>query len=243
LQTTAEPCYYPLTSAPNKSANKTMVNNGKAQSAKKVFQNQSNSVINPQTHGDVRQDKARGKSARVGTRQPAPHEQPPRAQPLNPNFPRSKPSNVQKTRTVQLTVWVQPVIKAEIQRLAAQEGLSISATSAAFLEKALQQHIDMQYSALLQPIIENAIKKQMQGMATRFASLLVRVAFDAGQTKSLVTNLLGRQPGVTEEVLKNILARTQQLAKGNITRRTPQLTELIEAVEKWLAKNNEEQDN
>jgi hypothetical protein len=220
-----------------------MATNRPTQSAKNVFQNQPKSVINPPNPRDVRQDRARNKSARIGTRQPAPPEPVMRAQPLNPNFPRSKTSNVQKTRTVQLTVWVQPVIKAEIQRLAAQEGLSISATSAAFLERGLQQHIDMHYGALLVPIIESAIQKQMRGMATRFASLLVRIAFDAGQTKSLVTNLLGRQPGVTEEVLKNILARTQQLAKGNITRRTPQLTELIEAVEKWLAKNNEEQDN
>jgi hypothetical protein len=220
-----------------------MATNRPTQSAKNVLFHQPKSVINHPNPRDVRQDKARRKSARIGTRQPAPREQVPRAQPLNPNFPRSKTSNVQKTRTVQLTLWVSPREKAEVKRLAEQEGLSASATGRAFMVRALQQHVDMQYSALLEPIIRGEIQKQMQGMASRFAWLLVRVAFDTGQTKSLVTNLLGRQPGVNEEVLKTILARTQQLAKGNITRRTPQLTELIEAVEKWLAKNNEEQDN
>jgi hypothetical protein len=31
---------------------------------------------------------------------------------------------------------------------------------------------------------------------------------------------------------------SQRTAKGNITRRTPQITELIEAVEQWLVAGN-----
>jgi hypothetical protein len=44
---------------------------------------------------------------------------------------------------------------------------------------------------------------------------------------------------MTEEKLKNILAMSQQTAKGNITRKTPQITELMAAVEKWLAEEKE----
>jgi hypothetical protein len=62
----------------------------------------------------------------------------------------------------------------------------------------------------------------------------VRVAFDAGQTRSLVTNILGRQAGVSPEVLKTILAGSGKSAKANITRRTPQMAELFEAVEQWM---------
>jgi hypothetical protein len=135
-----------------KSATKNIVNNRNHQSAQKVFQNQLQKSLSVSETLKVLQDKARNKSARVGTPQPAAVSTAARAQQLNPNFPRSNPSNVQKTRTVQLTIWVQPVIKAEIQRLAAQEGLSVSATSAAFLERGLQQHVDMHYGALLVPI-------------------------------------------------------------------------------------------
>src|SRR5207244_12815350 len=120
------------------------------------------------------------------------------------------------------------------QRIEDQEGLSVSATGAAFLEKALQATVDMQYSSLLQPIIESAIRKQMRGISTRLAWLLVRVAFDSGQTRSLVTNILGRQSGVTEDMLKTILDQSGKTAKGNITRKTPQLVELINAVEHWM---------
>jgi len=95
-------------------------------------------------------------------------------------------------------------------------------------------NVDMQYGSLLQPIIEQAIRKQMRSISTRLAWLLVRVAFDSGQTRSLVTNILGRQQGVTPEVLKTILDNSSKTAKGNITRKTPQLIELIEAVEHWI---------
>jgi hypothetical protein len=212
-----------------------MAVNRNHQSANNVFQNQPNSLFNHPNLKEVPQDKGREKSARLGTAQPAPLTKPPRPQPLNPNGTRSNPSNVQKTRTVHTTLHLNPLVKAELKRIAEQEGLSVSKVGSAFLERGLQQHIDMHYSALLQPIIESTIRKEMRALATRMTALQVRVAFDTGQTKSLVTNLLGRQAGVTQEVLKTILTRTQQLAKGNITRNTPQLTELIAAVEKWLA--------
>src|SRR3712207_5694862 len=99
----------------------------------------------------------------------------------------------------------------------------------------------MQYSALLQPVIEQSIRKEMRGISTRLAWLLVRVAFDAGQTRSLVTNILGRQPGVTPDMLKTILEHSGKAAKGNITRRTPQIADLIAAVEQWLTADGDEQ--
>jgi hypothetical protein len=119
--------------------------------------------------------------------------------------------------------------------------LTLSAAGAALLKQALQNNVDMQYSALLTPIIEAAIDKRMRARDSRLAWLLVRVAFDTGQTKSLVTNILGKQSGMTEETLKTVLAMSQRTAKGNITRKTPQLTELMEAVEKWLAEEQEKE--
>jgi hypothetical protein len=211
-----------------------MKSNGKRQSVKNIFSNQSNGVFSETLDASVVQDKARNKSARIGTRQPAAVNHPIRAEQLNPNTTRSKIANVHKTALVQLTSWVNPRVKAGFQRIAEQEGLSLSAIIAAFLERDLQEHVDMHYSPQLKPVIEQAINTGMQRISSRLAWLLVRVAFDTGQTRSLVTNILGRQPGVTEEVLKNILAMSQRTAKGNITRKTPQIAELIAAVEKWL---------
>jgi hypothetical protein len=211
-----------------------MVSNGKAQSAKKVFQNQPQKSLSVSETLKVLQDKARGKSARVGTRQPAPHEQPPRAQPLNPNFPRSKPSNVQKTTTVHLDLWVQPVIKTELKHIAEQEGLSMSATGAALLEAAIRQKLHIQQGVLVQPLVKQAIRDQMQGLSNRLAWLMARNVFTSEHTRSLVTNILGRQPDMTEETLKTIVRLTREAAHSSLTRRNPELEKLIAALKQWL---------
>jgi hypothetical protein len=44
---------------------------------------------------------------------------------------------------------------------------------------------------------------------------------------------------ISSRISKTILAMSQRTAKGNITRKTPQLAELMEAVEKWLAEDEE----
>jgi hypothetical protein len=192
------------------------VNNGKRQSSKNIFSQQPNGAKAETLNASVMQDKARISSARIGTRQPASHESPMRAHDLNTGAARSKNKPTPKRQTVQLTLWVDPIVKRELQRVAEQEGLTVSKSGSALLKQALQNNVNMQYSALLTPIIEAAIDKRMRSRDSRLAWLLVRVAFDAGQIRSFVANILGRQQGMTEDVLKNILAMSQRTAKGNI---------------------------
>jgi hypothetical protein len=219
-----------------------MASNGKPQFLRQVFSQQSNGAVGSVRDASVRRDKGRISSARTGTPQPAPHDNPLRPQPLNPNGARSQNRPDPKHKTVHLTLHVDPIVKRELQRLAAQEGLTVSKTGAAFLTQALQHNVDMHYSALLEPIIEAAIRKHIIGGFNRLAWLLVRIAFDAEQTRAIVTNILGRQAGMTEDTLKTILAMSQRTAKGNITRRSPEMRELIDAVENWLLSKDEEQE-
>jgi hypothetical protein len=204
-----------------------------------VFLNQSHSVIKQQQNLGVRQDKRANFSARIASGQPASLQKVMRAQQLKKDTPRSQNKPIPKRKTVQLTLWVKPIVIAELKRIAASEGLSVSATGAAILEKAMQTNLDMQYGALLQPVIREAIANQMRSMSTRLAFLLVRVAFASEQTRSLVTNVLGRQQGVTPAVLNDILDSSSKAAKGKITYRTPQLEDLISEVERWF----QEEDN
>jgi hypothetical protein len=218
-----------------------MANTKLPQSAENVFPTRQNREVTAAAAGGVGQDKRAFVAARIATSQPAPVANRLRPQTLNTPPPRSQTKPIPKRKTEHLTLWVKPGVKAELQRKAAQEGISVSAAGSALLEQALQHHIDMHYGAFLQPIIEQAIRQQMQGISTRLAWLLVRVAFDAGQTRNLVTNILGRQAGVTPDMLKTILEQSSKAAKGNITRKTPQLTELMEAIEQWLRTDNTEQ--
>jgi hypothetical protein len=224
-------------------ANESMASNGKPQFLRHVFSLQSNGAAGEAIDASVRQDKARIASARTGTPQPAAVAHTSRAKPLRPNDTRTPNGNVAKSSTVHLDLWVNPIVKAELQRIAEQEGLSMSKAGAAFLERALQQNIDMQYHALLTPVIETAIDKLMRARDARLAWLLVRIAFVVEQNRAIDANILGRQHDMTEEKLKHILAMTKQTAKGNLTRRNPELEELIQAVKQWLEHDEHEPTN
>ena len=144
------------------------------------------------------------------------------------------PKRSTKRRTAQVIVWVKPVVKAELQRIAEQNGLSVSATGAAFLESALQQNLHTQHTALLDSIISQAIGKHMRSYSNRLAFLLVRSSFISEQTRSIVTNILGKLPGITQAIVHDILNKSSDTAKRNITRKTPQLESVITEVEKWM---------
>jgi hypothetical protein len=83
----------------------------------------------------------------------------------------------------------------------------------------------------------------MQGISNRLAFLLARTAFSSEQTRFIATNILGRQDGMTEETLKTILAMTKRTAQGNLTRRNPELEELIAAIKQWLDDDKNEPAN
>jgi hypothetical protein len=188
--------------------------------------------------GGVRQDKDRNSCDRAASPQPAAVNKFTRSPATSRKSARSKKGDSDNRRAVPVQVWVSPLVKDELSRIASSDGLSLSSAGAALLMRSLQANVDMQYGALLRPIIETVIAKQMAGIATRLTWLLVRIAFDAGQTRSLVTNILGRQQGVTQPLLKTILDGSARSAKANIMRRTPQIKELIDAVEQWMLQDD-----
>jgi hypothetical protein len=115
----------------------------------------------------------------------------------------------------------------------------MSTTGGTLLEAALRQQLHLQHAALIQPVIEQAVRGQMNRISARLAALLVRVIFNTGQTRRLVTNILGRQSGVSSEMLDNILDASTEGAKKDLLRRSPQLSELIEQeVDRWLTEDN-----
>jgi hypothetical protein len=127
-----------------------------------------------------------------------------------------------------------------LQQKAAASGISLSQAGIAFLKRGMQADLDMEYGALLEPALERIMSRLLGRRDDRLAWLLVRIAFDVGHTKVLSTNTLGMQEGMTEENLKEILATADKRTKANLTRKTPQLTELMEAIEKWLLEGEEE---
>src|SRR5438067_3808826 len=187
----------------------------------------------------VWQDKDAPGRVRVASSQPVMVGDTPRTPPQNTKSPRlQNHSNRRKLR--QVASWVDEPIIAQLQELARSQGLSISQTIHDLLKEILRQKFHQQQAATLPSIIEKAVAKSNRSLATRLVSLLVRIAFDTGQTRVLATNILGMQDGMTKESLNEILATADKRTKANLTRKTPQLTELIKTVEKWLLEGEKE---
>jgi len=218
-----------------------MVNNSLPHSHQNIFTIQGNGTKNKDAHGDVRQDKRANTSARIASHQPARSHIPMRADALTTNTPRSQNTPIAKRRTVQLTLWTSPIVKAKIAQIAKREGLSVSAVGATFLEKGLQTDVDMQYGALLTPAFENILKRYMVARDNRLALLLVRACIAIEQTRSLTVNVLGRQPKVKPAVLNDILNQSLTDAKKKITNRSPELKELIKEVYSYVMDQEEKE--
>jgi hypothetical protein len=215
------------------------------QISQNIFLQQNHSISFLRSRSDVRQDKSaalRGRVASVQPERPAPvmrsHQE--ESQP-----PRTQNNTTPNRKTVPLTLWVKPFIKSEVQRLVELEkhegkaDVSLSSVGGAFLERGLQQNVDMTYGALLGPIIENAIDRRMRARDNRLVALLVRIAFETGQIRGIVTNNLAIQPGITEDIIQTVLTNSEKEAKKNITRKTPQIVEMLEELSKWMTVDEE----
>jgi len=162
------------------------------------------------TPQDVRQDKRGFPSARSATMQPARDTQRPRAEAKESFSAQSQSIPTQSERLVQLVLWVKPIVKEWTVRRAREEDLSVSRFGSSLYEQATQNHIDLQYSPQLKPVIEQILRQEIR----RAVGLLIDTARDAQTTKQLASYVLERLPGVTKEIHGNYLklatARTNE---------------------------------
>ena len=159
-----------------------------------------------------------------------------RAQTMTTKKPRSQNPTVPKRRTTQLTLWVEPRVKAEILRRVAESNgkLTPSSAGAALLKRGIQTDLDMAYGALLTPVFESILKRYMTARDNRLAILLVRAGIAIEQTRNITVNVLGRQPKVSPNVLNDILDQSLTDAKKKMTNRSPELKDLIKELHSWI---------
>jgi hypothetical protein len=97
---------------------------------RQVFSLQSNGAAGGAGQRFGKQDKARISSARAATPQPAVVRPTRRATRLHHSTTRSPNGNSPHKTRVHLDLWVNPIVKAELQRIAEQEGISVTTPSA-----------------------------------------------------------------------------------------------------------------
>ena len=154
------------------------------------------------------------------------------------------PTHAKTRKTVKVTLWVKPAVKAELERLAGMDGLTVSKTGATFLEEAIHQKLHIQHIVLLQPIIEQTVRKELRTFGNRLVFFLMRIAFASEQARILITNVLDRilrREGVREQTFTTLVDQSNRMARRNIIHKTPQLKSLLEEWEDSFPEGREEE--
>jgi hypothetical protein len=94
---------------------------------------------------------------------------------------------------------------------------------------------------MLEPILDKIHTKNTRGLRAFLMLILSRLAFDIGQTRAMVSNILVRQPGMTKEIYDDILTKSSATAADNITRVTPQISGIMQSITDWLQVTEEVQ--
>jgi hypothetical protein len=147
-----------------------------------------------------------------------------------------------KVKLVHTTLHLHPLVRAELERRATTEFLSVSHVGATLLETAIRQDIHSQYKSLLQPMLRQIIREELRAFGNRVVFFLMRIAFAAEQTRILVTNVLDKtlkREGVSQERFHELVDHSNKMARRNIIQKTPQLKTLLKA---WDGLYPEEQE-
>jgi hypothetical protein len=160
------------------------------------------------SHNYVRQDSIADTRDRIASMQPASRQSFMRSHEKDRDVVRSKKRPVPKRRTVVLTLHVEPIVKDKIRELAREGEISMSGAALAFLKRGMQQDFDLQYGAMLVPVIEAAINRPIKFLI----SLLVRAVYFGAQNRGLQTNTLHLLLAEEQDTLQAIVSASQEQA-------------------------------
>jgi hypothetical protein len=111
-------------------------------------------------------------------------------QPNSPADNRPKHHGSETRQTAQIAGRAPFATKAKIQALANANGLSESEVVVSLVQKALQIDGDVQYGAMLRPVIQDQIHKDIQSYNNRNASIGLQAYYAAEQARILTIHIL-----------------------------------------------------
>ncbi len=132
----------------------------------------------------------------------------------------TRPGRPKLRQTKATTIHLKLRVSAELERKAREQGLSVSATGAAFIEWALQQSIYQQNTATMDTAIDKGIGRHMKVHSDREASLLSRLIQKAELIFQIDTQILSKMPGMDGRKLETFMNEADEQARASISRTT-----------------------
>jgi hypothetical protein len=108
----------------------------------------------------------------------------------------------------------------EVERMRAQWGkhgkkLSRSQVVGTLVKQGVQKNVDIKYGSMLEPVIREEIKRQIQSYSNRNANLAVHAYYSAEQARILILRLLSLLLDNVEE-LPELIAHSQKQSRENL---------------------------
>jgi hypothetical protein len=212
--------------------------------------NSRNAFMHPERpRGGVRQDKGVLTNALSASQEPAPLEKGGRAHFVNKDSPRSQNaprihslSNA-RVKLVHTTFWLHPLVRAELERIAQCESLTLSQVGATGLDQWVRGRLHAQHEAVLYPVLRQLVRDELRAFGNRIIFFLMRIAFAAEQSRILITNVLHKltiQMGLPIDNFNKLVDSSNKMARRNIIAHSPEIKRLCE---EWEASRGDEKED
>ena len=178
----------------------------------------------------VPQDKGLLTQARKASQQPGSVAKSQRPQAMGSNSDRSLSRAPAPVKLVHCTFWIDPRVRAEMERQAKEEGMYLSEVGAKACAAWVRHSIQQQQDDLFVPRLRHMMREEIQAIGERLVFFEMRNAFASEQARILTVDLYKRQlqkEGVSREKFYELLDQSDAMARKNITQKSPKFTGML----------------
>jgi hypothetical protein len=204
---------------------------------RKIFSNPSKTAKNQNRKRarageprEVGQDKGHFGNAPLEAREPAPLFKGSGARALNTRNTQKQQTKSGRVKLVHSTFHLEPGVRSELERIAADNGLSLSQVGNIACRFYVNATIEQQHAEALRDVMRQIIREELQAFGHRIIYFLMRIAFSAEQAKLLITNVLKfvlKLAGIDQKTYVTLVDESAKRAKRNILANTPQFKALL----------------
>jgi hypothetical protein len=190
------------------------------------------------------QDKAVLADGSPASSQPAPVTEVVRSAVANTSGVRSENPDDASERKEHTSIWIKPVVKSAMLRLAKQNGDSFSGACADALEVFARAKIHDQEEALFEPRMRKMMRREIRSSDNRHVPFEIKNTIAAEQTRILITDMYKRmllKEGLPLKAINKKLDDTYNMARTNVLNtKTPKFQTLVS--EYWQATEDQASD-
>jgi hypothetical protein len=143
---------------------------------------------------------------------------------------RSPSRTLPPVKLVHSTFWIDPRVRAEMERQAKEEGIYLSELGAKACAAWVRKSIQQQQDDLFEPRLRHMMREEIQAIGERLVFFEMRNAFASEQTRILTIDLYKRQlqkEGISREKFYELLDKSDEMARKNITRKSPKFKGML----------------